>query len=145
MKPGFCCFEIYEYFYIKFPECVMKTTILLMLFLIPACSVFEDETQLNFPAGVDSLSVEITGNKTAEFTAYLYCGSMCWTGYYFVSDQEGNDIYVKLFVTTDGRICPAVCVEQSYKFEYTSLYPGTYNFHFFRTDTTSLDTTISFN
>ncbi len=124
----------------------MKTLILsLIIILLPACSLMEDETNLNFPAGIDSLAVEKLELRTVDFSTHIFCGSMCWTGYYFRKTESGNDIYLKLFVTSDGNACPCVCVERSFSYKYRVIYPGTYTFHFWRNDSTIIDTTIIFN
>jgi hypothetical protein len=53
----------------------------LLLFFSPvllyACSLIEDENNLIFPAGIDSLSVEMIEWRTREFSTHIFCGSMC--------------------------------------------------------------------
>jgi hypothetical protein len=123
----------------------MKAFIVLLALLLPACSLLEDDEKWTYPAGIDSLSIEKIEFRTVDFLAHISCGSMCWNGYYFQKSEDGNDVYLKLFVTSDGTACPAVCVERSFSYKYRVLNSGTYNFLFWKNDSTSIDTTITFN
>ena len=123
----------------------MKAFIVLLAFLLSACSLLEDDEKWTYPAGIDSLSIEKIEFRTVDFLAHISCGSMCWNGYYFQKSEDGNDVYLKLFVTSDGTACPEVCVERSFPYKYRVLYSGTYNFLFWKNDSTSIDTTITFN
>jgi hypothetical protein len=121
----------------------MKPLHILLVLVIPACSVFEDNELYRFPAGIDSIAVEKITFLTIDFSIHIYCGSMCWNGYYFEKTKINNDIYLNLFVTSDGNPCPAVCVNRSFPYKYRVLFPGTYTFHFMKNDSTSIDTTIT--
>lgn len=122
-----------------------KIFLLLPLILLNSCSLFEDENTYTFPAGIDSLSIDKIELRTIDFSTHIFCGSMCWNGYYFEKTENGNDIYLKLFVTSDGNACPAVCVERSFPYKFRASFPGTYSFHFWRNDSTNIDTTITIN
>lgn len=125
----------------------MKFLITFIIALIlQACSVFEDEEKTwIFSAGIDSLSIERIESHTVYFSAHISCGSMCWNGYYFEKSETGNEVFVKLYVTSDGSPCPAVCVERSFPYKHKALQTGSYKFHFWQNDSTSIDTTIIFN
>ena len=123
----------------------MKAFIVLLALLLPACSLLEDDEKWTYPAGIDSLSIEKIEFRTVDFLAHISCGSMCWNGYYFQKSEDGNVVYLKLFVSSDGNACPAVCVERSFSYKYRVLNSGTYNFLFWKNDSTSIDTTITFN
>lgn len=118
---------------------------LLLILTIQSCSLNEDDTYRSFPVWLDSLAVEKVELRTVDFSVHIYCGSMCWNGYYFQMNENGNNINLKLFVTADGNPCPDVCVERSFPFKYTALHSGTFAFSFWQNDSTSLDTTIVFN
>lgn len=118
---------------------------LLVIFILSACSSFEDENIYKHAVWIDSLSVEKVELRTVDFTAHIFCGSMCWDGYYFEKFEQGSDIYLKLFVTSDGSACPAVCIERSFPYKYRVFLPGSYTFHFWKNDSTSIDTTIIFD
>lgn len=124
---------------------IKATSFLLIIFVLSACSSFEDEKNWSYTAGIDSISVEKIEFRSVDFLAHISCGSMCWSGYYFEKSEIGNDIFLKLFVTSDGSPCPAVCVERSFPYKYRVFLPGSYTFHFWRNDSTSIDTTITFN
>lgn len=123
----------------------MKAFIVLLALLLPACSLLEDDEKWTYPAGIDSLSIEKIEFRTVDFLAHISCGSMCWNVYYFQKSEDGNVVYLKLFVSSDGNACPAVCVERSFSYKYRVLNSGTYNFLFWKNDSTSIDTTITFN
>lgn len=123
----------------------MKAVIVLLALFLPACSLLEDDKKWTYPAGIDSLSIEKIELHTVDFLAHISCGSMCWNAYYFQKSEDGNDVYLKLFVTSGGTACPDVCVERSFTYKYRVLYSGTYNFHFWKNDSSNIDTTITFN
>ena len=122
-----------------------KIFLLLLLILLTSCSLLEDESTHTFPAGIDSLSIGEIELRTTDFSTHIICGSMCWNGYYFEKTENGNNIYLRLFVTSDGNPCPAVCVERSFPYKFRALSPGNYSFHFWRNDSTNIDTTITIN
>lgn len=122
-----------------------KLFLFLLLIFLTSCSLFEEENTHTLPAGIDSISIEKIELRTVDFSTHIICGSLCWNGYYFEKTENGNDIYLRLYVTSDGNPCPAVCVERSYPYKFRAMFPGTYNFHFWNNDSTNIDTTITIN
>ena len=121
----------------------------LLLFLIAvlfvsACSVFEDD-EIRRPFPVDSISVNSISNLTANFTAVSFCGSYCWKETYFEKSISGSDVFIKTFAVSDGSaVCPQVCVEHQTSIIISLPGSGSYTFHFWKSDTSSIDTTLVF-
>lgn len=114
--------------------------------LLPSCSIWEDDTEIRRPFAVDSITVVNIARNVIEFTATNNCGSMCWKQTYFESNTSRNDVFIKTFFVADGStICPQVCVEVKTPVQITLPSTGSYTFHFWQSDSTSLDTTIVFN
>lgn len=119
-----------------------KIAFFFLMLIISSCSLFEEDDIIH-TIPVDSVFVNNTSNLTVEFTAKIYCGSMCWKETYYKSSTNGNDVYIKTFAVTDGSaVCPAVCVETEIQISIKLLVPGNYTFHFWRSDTSSIDTTL---
>jgi len=107
-----------------------------------SCSVFEDD-EITYTIPIDSISVKNISNLKVEFTASNFCGSMCWKKTYFGKRVSGNDIFIKTFAVVDGSTaCPAVCVYAETPINITLPSAGSYSFHFWRSDTSSIDTTL---
>jgi hypothetical protein len=68
---------------------------------------------------------------------------MCWKETYYKSSIKGNDVFIKAFAVTDvSAVCPAVCVETEIPILIQLKVSGSYTFHFWRSDTSSIDTTL---
>ncbi len=121
----------------------MKITFFILLItLFSACSMLDDEKIKN-PFPLDSISVNST-SLNAEFTGTIFCGSYCWKSTYFVKNIKDGDVFIKTFAVSDGAdVCPAVCVEYQIPINITLPVSGSYTFHFWKSDTSSIDTTIT--
>lgn len=120
-----------------------KTFFLLFAVLVSACSILDDD-ELRRPIPVDSISVNST-SLNAEFTAIIFCGSYCWKSTYFEKSISGSDVFIKTFAVSDGSsVCPDVCVEYQTPINISLPMSGNYTFHFWKSDTSSIDTTIAF-
>jgi hypothetical protein len=117
-------------------------SILLLVTTLSSCSVFEED-DITRPIPVDSISVKNILSLTADFTASNFCGSMCWAKTYFEKTINGNNVYIKTFAVVDGsKICPDVCVYAETPVSISLPSAGSYVFHFWRSDSTSIDTTL---
>ena len=113
-----------------------------MVLVLSSCSVFDDD-DITRPVPVDSVFVNNTSNLTADFTAKIYCGSYCWKNTYFEKSINGNNVFIKTFAVSDeSSVCPAVCVEYQILININLPVSGSYTFHFWKSDTSSIDTTI---
>ena len=123
----------------------MKQIIFLFLAtIISACSSFEDEEIIR-PIPVDSIFVNSISSHSVHFTTTIFCGSMCWKNTYFKKRIVGEDVFLKTFAVLDGSsVCPAVCVEVETPINIILQSTGSYTFHFWKSDTSSIDTTIVF-
>lgn len=122
-----------------------KLFLFLAIISLPRCSIFEEDANYTYPAGIDSVAIESSEFRTIEFSTHIFCGSMCWNGYYFEKSEYSDDIYFKLYVFSNGNACPDVCVHRFFPYRFRSPHSGSYTFHFWRNDSTSIDTTINFN
>lgn len=119
-----------------------KTFFLFLTVLISACSIFKDD-EIRRPFPVDSISVNSVSNLKANFTAVSFCGSYCWKETYFEKSISGGDVFIKTFAVLDGStVCPQVCVEYQTPIDISLPTSGSYTFHFWKSDTSSIDTTI---
>jgi len=119
-----------------------KAIFLLMVIIFSACSSFEED-EIRRPIPVDLISVNNISNITADFTATIFCGSYCWKNTCFEKSIKGNDVFIKTFAVSDrSSVCPAVCVEKETPINIQLFTPGSYTFHFWKSDTSSIDTTI---
>jgi hypothetical protein len=115
---------------------------LLAAFVISSCSEFEDD-EITYTIPVDSISVKNISKLKAEFMASNFCGSMCWEKTYFEKIIIGNDVFIKTFAVADGSTaCPAVCVYTETQVSIMPLSVGSYTFHFWKSNTSSIDTTL---
>jgi len=113
-----------------------------MAMIFSACSSFEED-EITRPIPVDSIVVNTISNLTADFTAIIFCGSYCWKNTYFEKSINGNDVFIKTFAVLDrSSVCPAVCVEKETPINIQLFTPGGYTFHFWKSDTSSIDTMI---
>ena len=113
-----------------------------MTTILSSCSVFDDD-DITRPVPVDSVFVNNTSNLSADFTAKIYCGSYCWKNTYFEKSINGNNVFIKIFAVSDeSSVCPAVCVEYQIPINITLPVSGSYTVLFWKSDTSSIDTTI---
>lgn len=117
--------------------------IILMTTILSSCSLFEED-DITRQIPVDSISVNSTSGLRGNFTALIACGSMCWKETYFEGSVSDDDVFIKTFAVTDGSaVCPAVCVETEIPISIKLQVPGSYTFHFWKSDSTSIDTTLN--
>jgi hypothetical protein len=102
-----------------------------------------EEDEIIHPIPTESISVNNTSNLTADITATIFCGSYCWKNTYFEKSINGNNVFIKTFAVLDGSsVCPAVCVEYQTPINIVFQTSGSYTFHFWKSDSSSLDTTL---
>lgn len=125
----------------------MKLLIIVsMLLFVSSCSLVDDDTEITQPFPVDSISVKNIARNLIEFTATNNCGSMCWKQTYAESSINRNDVFIKTICVFDGSaVCPEVCVEVKTPVSITLPSVGEYTFHFWQSNSASLDTTIAIN
>lgn len=117
-------------------------SIIFLLIIFSSCTMFEED-EIIHPIPTDSISVNNTSNLTADITATIFCGSYCWKNTYFEKNINGNNVFIKTFVVSDeSTVCPAVCIEYQTPISITLPVSGSYTFHFWRSDTSSIDTTL---
>ncbi|QQS36238.1 MAG: hypothetical protein IPM56_18685 [Ignavibacteriales bacterium] len=117
-----------------------------MAFLLYSCSIREEEEETSQPFAVESITVNDISRNGINFTAYNSCGSMCWKRTFVETKIDRTDIYVKTIAVFDKyAACPAVCVGTETPVSINLSGNGIYNFHFWQSDSTSLDSVITIN
>lgn len=117
-------------------------SILLLVTTLSACSLFEED-DITRPVSIDLIIVNNNAGLRCNFTAIPNCGSMCWKDTYDKSIISGQDVYIKAFSVSDGSAsCSDACVETEIPISIQLKVPGSYTFHFWKSDTSSIDTTL---
>lgn len=120
-----------------------QITFFILIVALSSCLEFEND-EITRAIPVDSISINNVTNLSVDFTAITYCGSLCWKSTYFENKVIGSDVFIKTFSVSDrSAACPAVCVEAKTPIKITLQSSGNYNFHFWKSDTTSIDTTLT--
>jgi hypothetical protein len=102
-----------------------------------------EEDDITHPIPVDSIAVNNTSNLSVDITATIFCGSYCWKKTYFEKTINGNNVYIKTFAVVDGsKTCPDVCVYAETPLFISLPLAGSYTFYFWRSDSSSIDTTL---
>ena len=124
----------------------MKTVVCLFFAtILSACNIFEDD-EIKLPIPVDSISVNNITNLLVDFTASIFCGTLCWKNTYFEKRISGSEVFIKTFAVSDGSlVCPAVWVDYQTPINISLLSAGRYTFHFWKSDTSNIDTTLFIN
>ena len=113
--------------------------------ILSSCTIFEDD-EIKRPIPIDSISVNNISNLSVDFTASIFCGSMCWKHTYFEKRISGSDVFIKTFAVSDrSSVCPAVCVDYQTPINISLQSTGSYTFHFWKSDTSSIDTALLIN
>jgi hypothetical protein len=114
----------------------------LLVFILSSCSEFETD-EITRPIPIDSVSINNISNLNVNFTAITYYGSLCWKSTYFEKRIIGSDVFIKTFAVLDrSSACPAVCVEVKTPVKIILQSSGQFTFHFWKSDTTSVDTIL---
>ena len=122
-----------------------KLIVLVIGFLLSNCSLTDPDFMVS-AAGPDSIKVESISGASVTFTAYSTVGDPCWTLSNLEQSRAGNNVSLKIFVKRDPKaICATVVSKLPIPIFLDLGTPGTYNFSFWRSDTSSLDTTIIIN
>lgn len=122
------------------------TVAISLLCLILGCSLFTEEERIDYieaVVSVDSIRVEKIVDKGVGFTAFCTVSDPCWEFWKYDKDIIEFDVYIKIYARRDSRLfCPQVIwsIEVPLFVRVGSF--GRYHFHFWQTDSSSLDTTI---
>jgi hypothetical protein len=118
---------------------------MLLSIILSSCNIFVDgEIKRLIP--VVSISVNNILNLPVDFTASIFCGSMCWKHTYFEKRISGSDVFIKTFAVSDrSSVCPAVCIDYQTPINISLQSTGSYTFHFWKSDTSSIDTALLIN
>lgn len=115
--------------------------------LLSACeNLFDDTSEYDEAvAMVDSVHVDTIRSLTATVSFLCYTPTPCWSFSRTAETRTGNDIAVTVYRRVKRNI---TCVQMTGSFrrsvDFTVPAPGRYTLKFYRTTTTTLDTTITF-
>lgn len=118
----------------------------LILFMFTGCSLFMTETEWNYylmrPHSV--LSIESGGVRTPiVFKISSSLNTPCNEYSHSDIDQDNFDISVKFYQKSEKSIrCTAVMVDTVIHWGFMPESAGEYRFHFWKSDSTSLDTAV---
>jgi hypothetical protein len=130
---------------------IMKTQFMgLLIFagLALTCSKpHESARWIRVPWFSESVTIPntIEFGRAIEFEVKSWAGNACWSYSHLEITSHRFDVYVKPFAKRDSRqiVCFAVIVHFDMPGYFTPLLPGDYRFHFWQSDTTSFDTTVT--
>ena len=121
----------------------MKKLIIFILFSTVSCSLFNsNEEEIDFPSRVYSVEVDSIYNSNINFVVLLYGVDRCYyfSRYEVVKDLPNISIKVFLVKRGEGGYMSTKYIQPEINIELPDT--GTYDFHFWRSKTTSLDTGI---
>lgn len=114
---------------------------------LSGCSIFGDGTDWIYsPMYPDSLTISgsMRVNDSILFELDSFLSTPCDEYSHAELKRDANDIYVRFYQRRDkSTMCITVIVPTQISWSYTPLMPGDYRFHFWQSDTTSLDTTVT--
>ena|GEM_PF-2722296 len=118
----------------------------LLAFIFFNCSIFDHGTEwvyyTMYPHAILNVDSGGIGRKVYFELASAF-NSSCDEFSHAVVREENKDYLVKFFQRhkRDAR-CLTVMIDTQIRWSFTPLSPGEYRFHFWQSDSTSLDTTI---
>lgn len=118
----------------------------LILLLITAGCIFdsgEDDYRYGV-VSIDSVAVLSVQERTVFFACYSEVSDYCWQVHRFLSNRQGNDI----FITVEAKHQEGVQCATAFKTLESPVYfevdaPGAYSFHFWQSDSSTVDTTFA--
>ncbi len=108
------------------------------------CGVNEPERRIQ-AFGVYEVEVTESNTETVTFKALVYLIDPCWDFEQIVIDWADNHCYLKFFFKRqDVNICPTVIDERELPAIFYLQQKGEITFHFWQSDSASVDTTLIF-
>jgi hypothetical protein len=129
---------------------VMKThqvSLLLTLVLCFTCScnILSDDETASSKSPVKSISILSQTNNKVSFMAKASWPNGCGYFSHFTYSKTNSNFYITVFGTQPKHAtCTLAFIEYDAPVDLTIDKAGTYTFKFWRTDSTSVDTTITF-
>jgi hypothetical protein len=125
-----------------------RRVFILIPILVSGCGLFSDGVDWRYSPmhPVEILSVESGGySEKVVFEIASYLNTPCYSYSHAEVKYEGTNIFVGFFQKSDGQVaCPDVVVDTEILWSFRPRLRGEYTFHFRRSDSTSLDTTLTF-
>ncbi len=125
---------------------ILISSILSGTVFISGCSLFEDNHGRGIrPMYPVSVSIEQTGSPDhlITFTIESNLNDGCSLYSHATTIRDGYDVYIGLFQKRDSQLyCTDAIVRTTVICNYNPPAGGDYKFHFWRSDSTSLDTVV---
>lgn len=123
----------------------MKKLLFLFLpFFLISCSEPEQEKETRITPAHTIREITILDNS-AIFTVSCAIPTPCWEFHSYDVITSNNDYYITFYVkSTDQSVCPQYISSLNAYYNVDVNESGEYRFHFYKTDSSSIDTTILF-
>lgn len=113
-----------------------------VMFCVSGCGLFEEEFDIQ-PAPVARFEVKEMTGRRITFSVTCSWPNGCGRYSHFTSDLAGNQYNVKIFgVQPRPAACTQEIIDFSAQVKITAPVSGIYEFHFWQSETTSLDTSF---
>ena len=132
---------------------IISLASIVFLTLINSCLFEPDEKEYIQPFCVDSVKVTHIVDRKATFECIGWVGDLCWEHDHTEIDYQNTDYFVQIIIKRDESLicpqdesltCPDVISKMTIPVSITIGQDTSYTFHFWQSDSTSLDTTITF-
>jgi len=124
----------------------LSAVTLVLSFVFTSGCIFDSDEDKYLPwtVSVDSVSVRFVEGRTVFFAVYGWVPDPCVEFYKFDLKKTSNDYYISIETRREMvHICPAVISTLVSPVYFEVEAPGTYSFHFWQSDTSTVDTTFA--
>jgi hypothetical protein len=126
----------------------MKTSSIVIVLLVAifyGCGLLESDWIVERMRTQDvEIPPEVNMGESIVFTVDSYLPDTCWKFRRLRIISSGFDVYVTPYMmrSRNETICFLVCTPIAEEGVFTPVFPGEYRFHFWHSDTLSLDYTV---
>lgn len=121
-------------------------SVLFIVVMAAGCDFFgADEENKDQLASIDSVSVVSVSELSAKLKLYATVPDPCWLYARHTEYRDNKEYTYRVYVQRkENSVCPQVLTTLTFPMELWVPARGTYTLRFHRTDTVTLDTTITF-
>jgi len=114
--------------------------------LCTGCDFFgPDESLKDVVAPADSIQIVSVADLTAKINVYSRCGDPCWLYSRSTESHTEDEIMMKFYkIRKEQNACPQVITWMAIPVEIKVSTAGKYTLRFYRSETSTLDTTVTF-
>jgi len=128
-----------------YPKNLVGLCFAAIMFCACGCALFESDDGAFYtrPTPAERIEVKERAGRTITFSVTCSWPDGCGRYSHFTARQQGNEYTVQIFGgRTAAAVCPAVVIHFIAPVEIKVPAPGAYDFHFWQSDTTSIDTSL---